>query len=154
MVAARVIISFHSLRAGYRRKQGPKMRQGTGAVNMAAALSVGFVRASDGDGLVGPTACSQRHAPVYKGLHFVTILRSPPPDDDVLINIVCPGLIETEAPRPRFDDISGEVAYEQVTTLIVDLLLMPPGTNSPAGQLVLYGKGDVLAIGRNSNVHA
>ena len=65
------------------------------------------------------------------------------PDDGILINAVCPGLMDTAASRPWFDDMSGALTPDQAAMPIVDLLLLPPGTRQPSGQLVRYG--EVLA---------
>ncbi|MEM7023398.1 MAG: SDR family NAD(P)-dependent oxidoreductase [Pseudomonadota bacterium] len=62
------------------------------------------------------------------------------PDDGVLINAVCPGLIDTAASRPWFDDMSDAQTPEQAAAPIVDLLLTPPGQESPSGQLIRFGK--------------
>lgn len=62
------------------------------------------------------------------------------PGDGILINAVCPGLIDTAASRPWFDDMSGAMKLEQAAAPIVDLLLSPPGTREPSGQLAQFGK--------------
>ncbi len=62
------------------------------------------------------------------------------PDDGILINAVCPGLMDTAASRPWFDDMSGALSTEEGAKPIVDLLLSPPGTDQPSGQLVQFGK--------------
>jgi len=61
------------------------------------------------------------------------------PDDGILINAVCPGLVDTEASRPWFDDMSGAQTPDQAAVPIVDLLLVPPDTRQPNGQLVQHG---------------
>ncbi len=62
------------------------------------------------------------------------------PDDGILINAVCPGLMDTAASRPWFDDMSGALSTDEAAKPIVDLLLSPPGTREPSGQLVQFGK--------------
>lgn len=52
------------------------------------------------------------------------------PGDGILINAVCPG----------FDDMSGAKNPDEAAQPIVDLLLLPPGTKSPSGELVQNGK--------------
>lgn len=62
------------------------------------------------------------------------------PDDGIAINAVCPGLIDTEASRPWFDDMSNAQTPEQAAAAIVDLLLLPEAGQSPRGQLVRFGE--------------
>lgn len=52
------------------------------------------------------------------------------PDAGILINAVCPG----------FDDMSGAKTPDEAAQPIVDLLLSPPGTKKPSGELVQNGK--------------
>ena len=61
-------------------------------------------------------------------------------DDTILINAACPGLMDTAASRPWFDDMSGALSPDEAAKPIVDLLLSPPGAEGPNGQLVQYGK--------------
>lgn len=58
----------------------------------------------------------------------------------VLINAVCPGLMDTAASRPWFEDMSGELSPDEAAKPIIDLLLTPEGSDAPNGQLVQYGK--------------
>ena len=62
------------------------------------------------------------------------------PDDGILVNAVCPGLIDTAASRPWFDDMSGAQTPDRAASPIVDLLLTAPGALQPTGQLVRFGK--------------
>ncbi len=62
------------------------------------------------------------------------------PGDGILINAVCPGLMDTEASRPWFDDMSGALTTDQAAAPIVDLLLRPPRTRHPTGELLQFGK--------------
>lgn len=62
------------------------------------------------------------------------------PDDGILVNAVCPGLIDTAASRPWFDDMSRAQTPDQAASPIVDLLLTAPGVLQPTGQLVQFGK--------------
>ncbi|MDJ0993336.1 MAG: SDR family NAD(P)-dependent oxidoreductase [Dinoroseobacter sp.] len=61
------------------------------------------------------------------------------PDDGILINAACPGLIDTDASRPWFDDMSQAQSPLQAARPIVDLLLVPPGATEPSGALVQFG---------------
>ena len=62
------------------------------------------------------------------------------PDDGILINAVCPGLMDTAASRPWFGDMSGALTPEQAAVPVVELLLSPPGTAEPSGELLQFGK--------------
>ena len=62
------------------------------------------------------------------------------PEDDILINAVCPGLIDTDASRPWFDDMSEAQSPEQAAEVILDLLLHPERFGSPQGELLQFGK--------------
>lgn len=60
--------------------------------------------------------------------------------EGILINAVCPGLMDTEASRPWFDDMSDALSTDEGAKPIIDLLLSPSGTDAPNGQLVQFGK--------------
>lgn len=60
--------------------------------------------------------------------------------DGILINAVCPGLVDTEASRPWFDDMSKAQSPSQAAKPIVDLLLTPAGASAPSGALMQFGK--------------
>lgn len=62
------------------------------------------------------------------------------PFDGILVNAVCPGLMDTEASRPWFDDMSGALAPDEAAKPIVDLLLASIHENQTSGQLVQFGK--------------
>ena len=62
------------------------------------------------------------------------------PNDDIRLNAVCPGLIDTAASRPWFDDLSTAQTPKQAASPIVDLLLAPPISESLTGQLIQFGK--------------
>lgn len=62
------------------------------------------------------------------------------PDDGILINAVCPGLMDTAASRPWFDDMSDALSTDEGAAPIVELLLTPAGISAPSGQLVQFGK--------------
>lgn len=54
----------------------------------------------------------------------------------ILINAVCPGLVDTEASRPWFDDMSSAVSPDEAAKDIVWLATLPQGSIEPHGQLV------------------
>ena len=62
------------------------------------------------------------------------------PEDGIMINAVCPGLMDTAASRPWFDDMSGALTPEQAASPIIDMLLSPPDKRHPTGQLLQHGK--------------
>ena len=62
------------------------------------------------------------------------------PEDDIRINAVCPGLIDTAASRPWFDDMSSAQSPDEAAAPICDLLLTPPDADGPNGQLIQFGK--------------
>ena len=62
------------------------------------------------------------------------------PQDGILVNAVCPGLVDTAASRPWFDDMSSAQTPEQAAAPIVELLLTAPDRTEPAGELVQFGK--------------
>lgn len=68
------------------------------------------------------------------------IVQNARPDDDIRINAVCPGLVDTAASRPWFDDMSTAQTPEQAAAPIVELLLTPPDADCPNGQLIQFGK--------------
>ncbi|WED23460.1 SDR family NAD(P)-dependent oxidoreductase [Vibrio sp. JC009] len=61
-------------------------------------------------------------------------------DDDILINATCPGLVDTDASRPWFDDMNEAQSPDQAALAILDLLLTKAGTKEPNGQLVQFGQ--------------
>lgn len=56
----------------------------------------------------------------------------------ILVNAVCPGLVDTEASRPWFDDMSSAVSPDEAAKDIVWLATLPPGSSEPHGQLVRH----------------
>ena len=62
------------------------------------------------------------------------------PSTGILINAACPGLMDTAASRPWFDDMSGAMQPSEAAPYITDLLLLPKGTETPSGQLLQLGK--------------
>ena len=57
---------------------------------------------------------------------------------DILINSACPGMMDTEASRPWFDDMSGAKQPEEASGDVVWLATLPAGTRQPYGELVQY----------------
>jgi carbonyl reductase 1 len=58
----------------------------------------------------------------------------------ILIDAVCPGLVDTEASRPWFRDMSRARSPDAAAVDVVTLATLPPGTAEPYGELVRYGK--------------
>lgn len=56
----------------------------------------------------------------------------------LLINAVCPGLIDTEASRPWFPDMSGALSPDAAAEDVVWLATLPPEIRAPYGELVQY----------------
>ena len=63
----------------------------------------------------------------------------------ILINAACPGLIDTEASRPWFDDMSAAKTPDEAAIDVLWLATLPVGTTGPYGELVQYRQ--VLAYG-------
>jgi carbonyl reductase 1 len=59
---------------------------------------------------------------------------------DILVNAVCPGLIDTDASRPWFSDMSHAASPDEAATDVVWLATAPAGTRQPYGELVQYRK--------------
>ncbi len=57
---------------------------------------------------------------------------------DILVNAACPGLVDTDASRPWFDDMSQAQSPDDAARDIVWLATLPPGTRAPHGQLVRH----------------
>jgi len=56
----------------------------------------------------------------------------------ILINAVCPGMVDTDASRPWFDDMSSAQRPAQAAVDVVWLATLPPGTEAPYGELVQH----------------
>jgi carbonyl reductase 1 len=56
----------------------------------------------------------------------------------ILINAVCPGMVDTEASRPWFDDMSKAQSPAQAAVDVVWLAMLPPRTETPYGELVQH----------------
>lgn len=55
---------------------------------------------------------------------------------DILVHAVCPGLVDTEASRPWFADMSTAQSPDQAAVDVVWLATLPAGTREPYGELV------------------
>jgi carbonyl reductase 1 len=60
--------------------------------------------------------------------------------DDTLIAAVCPGLVDTRASRPWFDDFSQAQTPVQAARPILDLVLAERIDPAAYGELVRFGK--------------
>ncbi|MEM7043224.1 MAG: SDR family NAD(P)-dependent oxidoreductase [Pseudomonadota bacterium] len=67
------------------------------------------------------------------------LIRETRPDDDILINAACPGLIDTEASRPWFDDMSKAQSPDEAARAVVDFLLSLKKSDAPSGELIRFG---------------
>jgi NAD(P)-dependent dehydrogenase (short-subunit alcohol dehydrogenase family) len=52
---------------------------------------------------------------------------------DILVNAACPGLVDTDASRPWFDDMSAAQSPDEAATDVLWLATVPPGTRQPYG---------------------
>lgn len=59
---------------------------------------------------------------------------------DILVNAACPGLVDTGASRPWFDDMSGALSPDHAAADVLWLATLPPGTCEPYGELVQHRK--------------
>jgi hypothetical protein len=59
---------------------------------------------------------------------------------DTLVNAACPGLVDTGASRPWFDDISGALSPDEAATDVLWLATLPAGAREPYGELVQHRK--------------
>lgn len=57
---------------------------------------------------------------------------------DIVINAVCPGLVDTDASRPWFADMSSAQSPDQAAEGVVWLATLPAGTRTPYGELVQH----------------
>lgn len=62
------------------------------------------------------------------------------PGDGILLNAVCPGLVDTAASRPWFEDMSRAKSPAAAAVDVLWLALLPAGTRSPHGELVQFRK--------------
>jgi NAD(P)-dependent dehydrogenase (short-subunit alcohol dehydrogenase family) len=57
---------------------------------------------------------------------------------DILVNAACPGLVDTDASRPWFDDMSTAQSPDEAATDVLWLATLPAGTREPYGELVRH----------------
>ena len=57
---------------------------------------------------------------------------------DILVNAACPGLVDTAASRPWFDDMSAALSPDDAATDVLWLATLPAGTRQPYGELVQH----------------
>jgi len=62
------------------------------------------------------------------------------PGDGILVNAACPGLIDTEASRPWFDDMSDAQSPDDASVDVLWLATLPDGSTAPQGELVQFRK--------------
>jgi NAD(P)-dependent dehydrogenase (short-subunit alcohol dehydrogenase family) len=56
----------------------------------------------------------------------------------ILIDAACPGLVDTEASRPWFDDMSSAQSPDEAAVDVVWLATLPAGTTAPYAELVQH----------------
>lgn len=56
----------------------------------------------------------------------------------ILINAVCPGLVDTDASRPWFDDMSSAQSPDQAAADLIWLATLPASAREPFGELVQH----------------
>ncbi|MEO0681456.1 MAG: SDR family NAD(P)-dependent oxidoreductase [Pseudomonadota bacterium] len=61
------------------------------------------------------------------------------PGDGILINAACPGLVDTDASRPWFEDMSKARSPAEAAIPLLDLLMAPAGDVAPQGELMREG---------------
>lgn len=66
------------------------------------------------------------------------IMRGEAKTRGILINAVCPGMVDTDASRPWFDDMSKAQSPAQAALDVVWLAMLPPRTEAPYGELVQH----------------
>jgi carbonyl reductase 1 len=59
---------------------------------------------------------------------------------DILVNAACPGLVDTDASRPWFDDMSGALSADEAAADVLWLAILPARTRQPYGELVQHRK--------------
>lgn len=59
-------------------------------------------------------------------------------EQDILVNAVCPGLVDTDASRPWFADMSSAQTPAQAAVDVLWLATLPPKTQQPFGELVQH----------------
>jgi NAD(P)-dependent dehydrogenase (short-subunit alcohol dehydrogenase family) len=57
---------------------------------------------------------------------------------DILVNAVCPGLVDTDASRPWFTDMSRAQSADQAAVDVIWLATLPAGTRAPYGELIQH----------------
>jgi NAD(P)-dependent dehydrogenase (short-subunit alcohol dehydrogenase family) len=60
--------------------------------------------------------------------------------DGTLVAAVCPGLVDTPASRPWFDDFGQAQTPQQAAQAVLDLVLSPEVDPATYGELVRFGK--------------
>jgi carbonyl reductase 1 len=67
-------------------------------------------------------------------------LADAPAQRDILVNAACPGLVDTDASRPRLDDMSGARSPDEAAIDVLWLAILRAGIREPYGELVQYRK--------------
>ena len=79
-------------------------------------------------------------------------MRSTAEQRDIVINAACPGLVDTQAARPWFADMSTAQSPDQAAVDVVWLATLSAGTHEPYGELVQHRQ--VIPWAMRSNIEA
>jgi NAD(P)-dependent dehydrogenase (short-subunit alcohol dehydrogenase family) len=99
----------------------------------------------------GVRAAPQRRRPVAAVKVLARELVGDAARRDILVNAACPGLVDTAASRPWFDDMSGALSLDEAAADILWLATLPAGTRQPYGGLIQHRK---ILRPRRSRIHA
>jgi carbonyl reductase 1 len=69
---------------------------------------------------------------------FARDLQEDARERDILINAVCPGLVDTAASRPWFDNMHEAQSPDEAAEDVIWLAMLPKGTTEPYGELVQH----------------
>jgi carbonyl reductase 1 len=81
---------------------------------------------------------SSKVAQVASAKIMARLMREEASRRGILINAVCPGMVDTEASRPWFADMSSAQTPAQAAVDVVWLATLPPRTKTPYGELVQH----------------
>jgi carbonyl reductase 1 len=89
--------------------------------------------------ILGPNAnVPSKVAQVASAKIMARLMREEASRRGILINAVCPGMVDMEASRPWFDDMSSAQSPAQAAMDVAWLATLPPRTETPYGELVQH----------------